>query len=519
VKNDLETYVIIHGNEDSVNEGKMAGLAKAVSEQNKQVIILDWSALSKGNIAPNISAGSIHDVAKFAVDKLKNEWKIDSKNLNLIGHSLGSYVASEIGFLLSNKEPDKELDSRYRENPNIDQQQRVNSLIALDPAALFGLNRPSSGLYDLDDAPDSQNPIKFNLVSKFSRAFFGERGLGDGLGSSNYAKSANESIYVDFKKPNGFRDQLSFSDSHANIVYLYTNMLKNPGKIGSLFNLNVGEHTDWKKDTYKDISHGGGDEAILVATAYKDEGSFNYKDFGGNDPNTEPELLFAKDANPQNDDVAYGSKGGDILGGGLLDRNSLFGVGDDATFNGPGNDKLYGDSGDDTIYGGKDNDTLFGDQGDDFLSGDNGNDYLAGGLDDDTLTGVNQDHLLRGFGQIDTLIGGGGVDLFILGTNKGTFYDDDNASTNGVRDYALIVDFGNISGQDIIQLSGTKNRYILGNSPNGLPVGTGIYLDTNRSQQFDPTDELIAIVQQGGVGPTLGRPVTLNLDASYFKYV
>jgi hypothetical protein len=293
---------------------------------------------------------------------------------------------------------------------------------------------------------------------------------------------------------------------HQWVIEAFKNLIiqKNElGDIGKLVNQNP-ILTDLKgKEKAYDNRHAG----ILA---------FNTPQF--NPPQKEPKndeelpkplFLTVKNKDGGNDDdIVYGSN-----------LNDTF-IGGSSLYNGVGKDNFYGQAGDDTIYGGKDNDTLFGDQGDDFLSSDKGNDYLNGGLDNDTLIGINQDDLLRGFGQIDTLIGGSGADLFILGTTKkGTFYDDDNASTNGVRDYALIVDFGNIGGQDIIQLSGTKNQYILGNSPNSLPVGTGIYLDTNRNQQFDPTDELIAIVQQGGVGPTLGRPVTLNLDASYFKYV
>ncbi|MEG4964767.1 MULTISPECIES: hypothetical protein [unclassified Microcoleus] len=424
VKN-VETYVVIHGNADTtLDRGKMAALAKTINDQKKQVIVLDWSEAANNLLLPARSAGWIHDVAKFAVEKLKNDWKIDSKNLNLIGHSLGSYVASEIGFILSNTEPEQESDPQYRQNPNIDQEQRVNSLIALDPAALLGGNLPQSGLYDLDaDQAGSQNPIEFGSVSKFSRAFWGDVASTDGTGSSDYATSANESIYIDFKRPNGTEDFLA-TDSHGNIVYLYRNMLKTPGEISSLFKLGVGEHKEWKKNTY------GGNEAILVATAYKNE-FFKFQNFNNNDPNTEPKLLFLKDANLQNDDIAYGSTGGDNLDAGIFDRNSLLGITENATFNGFGKDKLYGDSGNDEIFSGSGNDTLYGGSGNDFINAEQDNDFIDGGDDNDTIFGATGDDTVIGGKGNDSLEGNDGKDTLIGEEGNDTLWGggDDSADS------------------------------------------------------------------------------------------
>ncbi|MCC3454634.1 MULTISPECIES: VWA domain-containing protein [unclassified Microcoleus] len=413
-----ETYVLVHGHQDTLNKGKMAALAKTISDQNKQVIVLDWS-VSADNPTPNMSAGWIHDVANVAVDILKNQWKIDSKNLNLIGHSLGSYVASEIGFILSNKEPDKELNPQYRQNPNIDQGQWVNSLTALDPAALFGGNSPASGLYDLDaDTTGDQNPIKFSFVSKFSRAFWGDTFSGDGTGSSDYAKSANESIYVDVKKPNtAFKDLTNPTDSHGDIVYLFRNLLKESGEIAKLLKLGEGKHSEWRENTF------GGDEAILVANRSNNE---------GNDPNISPSLLFLKDKNTQNDDIAYGSTGNDNIDGGLFERNSIIVIPsptgfsiqetDDATFNDAGNDKLYGDSGNDSIFSGSGNDTLYGGSGNDFIRGEEDNDLIFGGDDKDTILGDKGDDTVEGGKGNDSLEGNDGKDTLIGGDNDDTLW-------------------------------------------------------------------------------------------------
>jgi len=218
-----ETWIVIHGNADNPNKDKIFDLAKAVEEQVEgkkgQILVLDWrdSANNKslGQADPFLSSNWISDVANFAVEALRDEWKIASEKINLIGHSLGTYVASEIGFLLSSRDKD-------RSKLNIDPDKRVNTIIALDPA----VNDPRNAQgYDLDgDTNDiRETPIPFSPVSKFSRAFWGDIASGDGTGSSDYATSANESIYIDFKRPaenpGSGRDNLIPFDSHGNMVY------------------------------------------------------------------------------------------------------------------------------------------------------------------------------------------------------------------------------------------------------------------------------------------------------------
>ena len=457
-----ETWIVIHGNADNPNKDKdnnpgnekIFNLAKAVEEQvagkKAQVLVIDWSASANNKSSifdvpdPGLSANWISDVANFAVEAIRDKWKIASEKINLIGHSLGTYVASEIGFLLSSRD-------KNRSKLNIDPDKRVNTLIALDPA----VNDPRNALvgYDLDgDTNDIlETPIQFSPVSKFSRAFWGDIASGDGTGSSDYATSANESIYIDFKRQNGNDNFVPF-DSHGNIVYLYRNILKNPGEIGSLFKLDAGEHKEWKKDTY------GGNEAILVATAYKDEGKFDYKPFSGNDPNTEPKLLFLKDANSQNDDLAYGSTGDDNLDADIVDRNSFFGLYKDGTFNDAGNDKLYGDSGNDSIFSGSGNDTLYGGSGNDFINGEEDNDLIEGGDDSDTIFGAKgEDTVIGGKGQ-DIISGGDGSDIFVFSQDDGfsKFSPTDDLSK---KEADIITDFGfgnliGVGGVDRISLFG-----------------------------------------------------------------
>ncbi len=189
-------------------------------------------------------------------------------------------------------------------------------------------------------------------------------------------------------------------------------------------------------------------------------------------------------------DKLFGNQGDDRLYGGDGD-DTVYGGKDNDFINGErGHDFLRGDLGDDTVRGGDGDDTLYGGKGNDWLLGDKGDDYLSGDLGDDVLDGIGRDR--DSVGEIDTLIGGEGSNLFVLGTTH-TIYYDDRSPGAGYGDYALIEDFN--ASQDRLQLKGGVN-YLLNFSPNGLPGGTGIYIDDGSTPGvWDEEDELIAVLK------------------------
>jgi hypothetical protein len=150
--------------------------------------------------------------------------------------------------------------------------------------------------------------------------------------------------------------------------------------------------------------------------------------------------------------------------------------------------QIIGDPEDNILEGTTENDTILGLAGNDILNGSEGNDILQGSSSTTA-------------GEIDILTGGTGSDTFVLGTPAKVFYDDGDEATDGTGDYALITDFN--PNVDVIQLGWSKDNYILGAVPEGLPDGTAIFLD----KPGDEPDELIAIVQ--GV-------TELDLNQSYF---
>lgn len=184
-----------------------------------------------------------------------------------------------------------------------------------------------------------------------------------------------------------------------------------------------------------------------------------------------------------------GSSGNDNLQG-TSARDKIFGS--------AGNDWLRGLDGDDNLYGGAGSDLLEGGNGSDLLYGGKGSDMLLGGQGSDTLIGVEPSDSLAGVGEIDMLSGGSGSDRFVLGNATRSYYDDDNDTTFGLNDYALITDFSLTEG-DTIQLHGTASNYRSLATPKGLPSGTAIYRKTGKGS------ELIAILA-GVQGLDINRP-------------
>jgi hypothetical protein len=124
-------------------------------------------------------------------------------------------------------------------------------------------------------------------------------------------------------------------------------------------------------------------------------------------------------------------------------------------------------------------------------------DVLIGSEGADRISGVPQSGQGAGKGSTDLLYGLGGADTFVLGTQTSEFYNDGNANSTGLRDYAFIVDFSKTEGDKIEVKTDT---YFFSALSIGKLAGTGLYLDTNNSGSWDAKDELIGFL----VGVTPG---------------
>ena len=128
----VRTWVVVHGRNSSSDEENIELLASAVTESRSfvgsadQVLVLDWrEGAGEGLVLGFQGQRWISRVGMWAAEALAN-YGFAGSNLNLIGHSWGSYVADELGermpFVL----------------PAGSGSRGVHSIVALDPAARSG---------------------------------------------------------------------------------------------------------------------------------------------------------------------------------------------------------------------------------------------------------------------------------------------------------------------------------------------------------------------------------------------
>ncbi|MEG4224767.1 VWA domain-containing protein [Microcoleus sp. N9_B2] len=519
-----KTWVIIHGLNDnpddkSDSDGDFSDIAKALTTKtNDNVFLLDWRQAAAGGRVdekdnnPNAlmrlgnytGAKWIRPVAEFAVNKLK-EFGIDaeyaSKNLNLVGHSLGSLLSNEIARIYKNGFLDKNDGKETKANGI-----GVNSILALDPPSQTNLSSFSAFVpgigYDIDGRTaeaDFVDPVqgiylpKFREVSNFSRAFVGSKSL---AGNQLFAEQAHESFQMDF---GGVATDIG--QEHTWVVQTFKQIIDRRdslGEIGKLFNPTpiqqlLNPSPNFKENGYTNALGGKHDGSIAVE-----------KPNGNNLP--QPKALIFTNTSGDKDDIVYGTAGDDKLDGSDQGLN-FFGdsrysdagndifyanSGEDEIFGGTGNDTLYGDKdnnfingeedndliegGDnnDTIFGGKGDDTVIGGKGNDSLEGNDGKDTITGGEDNDTLWGGSgnwadyldggdgndslmgedgDDTLIGGKGK-DTLSGGFDSDIFVIGKNDGIRINDSPSREDIKNGIDLITDFGTsgFRGTDKIKL-------------------------------------------------------------------
>jgi surface antigen/pimeloyl-ACP methyl ester carboxylesterase len=225
------TWVVIHGwNGESNN---FEDLAKAIEEYDgyqvgDQVLTLDWDAARTG-WGLDAAATWIETVATKTAEILKS-WGISSSEINLVGHSLGTYISYEIS---------EELGG-------------INKLVALAPASTT-----------LGGYPNRPN-VDFSKYSQWSWAFYGN----PTTDSADQTRTADESFEVDFKfsNPDG---------AHGGGKSLWTNMLRDKnGSISKYFGLedmntedkpwyidNPGKDSQWEAKLWADDTNGFGSNA------------------------------------------------------------------------------------------------------------------------------------------------------------------------------------------------------------------------------------------------------------------
>ena len=377
-----QTWVVIHGNgasPDGENIGPLINKIVATADESDRVIALDWSeaaGLTGGTVrrggGNGVSATWIGPTAEETVKLLESKFGIDpdsaSQQLNLVGHSLGSFMSAEIGRLYELGE------NRLGQEVTTANGKGVRTITALDPAS--PVNVPAGG-YDLDGRKGGrQQPDKFLEVSEFSRSFVGDQSI---AGSKEFADTADETYVLDF----GSTNLLERSEEHGRVVQTFANIFGNTSKIGEL----LGYNSYQSLDTLSNEEFG----ELQDSSEYFYQGNIKVNE------NNLPTQLIAKAATDDSDNIVVGDFLADdniIIGDSLADE--INGAAEnDLLFGEGGNDILIGDlnldldsqAGKDTLNGGEDNDVLIGRRGNDSLLGGDDNDELNGGEGNDVLDG------------------------------------------------------------------------------------------------------------------------------------
>lgn len=147
------------------------------------------------------------------------------------------------------------------------------------------------------------------------------------------------------------------------------------------------------------------------------------------------------------------------------------------------------------------------------LWGSNGNDVLTGGSGSDSISGISKTGKNLGTRQIDTLTGLAGADTFVLADERGSFYSNANASSSGIKNYAIIKDFSIADGDRIQVKAGSQYLASYDTSANA----TYFYLG-NGDTRFSTADELIARLDN--VNLTAGNGVwAINSTSSFLQMI
>lgn len=215
------TWVVIHGWNSSPSKDSIKELVSALiqSRPMDQVLTLDWSSIANsgfGLTAPGEAASGIVSVGFWASETLKQAG-FSGRQLNIIGHSFGSYVGDELAKFFPGK---------------------VNSIVALDPAANL-----VSQVFD----PVSNDEVNFMRDSEWSWAFHSSS-----FGNEYTPARANEAFIFD--------SGIVAWEAHSAPIYLFAYMITHPydlvSKLFSLDSLLDMIYGPWVLDQY--ISSFGG---------------------------------------------------------------------------------------------------------------------------------------------------------------------------------------------------------------------------------------------------------------------
>ncbi len=465
-----------------------ATLATAIKNAHPDdaVLALDWTQVSGSraiNSVVGIGMGDLYRSGSWitpmanAVRNKLVEWGMPAAALNIVGHSLGAHLASDIAASFNTLGG------------------QVGSVTALDSASnsasiVSPYDRTNGFDTDLSNGYVKNGGIadpieRLDIGAAASRSF---NGISSVSGNEAQAGTARESFLFDFG-PNA-----DTTAQHSRVVTAYTNLVTTNAGVNSRLATNILGLSDTQADHQFRPNFYKGDFPIslqvhegvipvdaqdnpLFLVAAKAGGEINDRFIYGTNRDDEFRLSgsFAKYYNNNGNHTYNVGNGNDLVFGGIGNDIIFGGAGNDTVDGGDGNNNIYGDDGNDILGAGIGNDTIYGgagidiinggdgtndiygDAGNDYLTGGNGTNRFFGGSGNDVLQGGTGLNLLKGADtntilsdEVDTLIGNPSARLnaFYIGDRAINWY-----SANGLNDYAYIVNFN--PQRDII-LGGTN---------------------------------------------------------------
>lgn len=275
-KTPRRTWLFIHGWDSDSTGGDIIDLAETAksSYPNDRVLILDWSEASRNNGHSGskvrgvyYAASWIKPVSEVAGKILTDKYGIHNDNasstLNIVGHSLGTFVGAEIGAGFTNGinyflafDPASDLSSKgelwgelkgYDIDGRTPAYKKSSSFLNISVRDLIEENIDKPRCFGAGIQGDWCNSSK--RVAKFSRAFVGKLSA---AGNQGFAKSADESFRIDF----GARF-VAPGTEHGEVVKVFNSLVKTPN-LGLLLGLDdENAHAELKRDWWKYGDHYG----------------------------------------------------------------------------------------------------------------------------------------------------------------------------------------------------------------------------------------------------------------------
>ncbi|MDX1946503.1 MAG: CARDB domain-containing protein [Pirellulaceae bacterium] len=240
IASDVSTWIVIHGRNSSPSWAPIQQIASAIDQELPddvavdQVLVLDWSNPANNGLFGGGGENYIRPIAQWAATTLVGAG-LTADELNLVGHSWGAYVGSEMAEVL--------VATTATE---------VNSILALDAAADF-----PGGSYN----PEKAGEVNFAANSRLSWAFYDADG--DIYGSAITPLTADEAIVVR-------------NSAHSPLVQAVADLIALPDghSLAAMFALSrllaADASDDWTADSFTaagSYSAAGRFEAVLYTTS------------------------------------------------------------------------------------------------------------------------------------------------------------------------------------------------------------------------------------------------------------